>query len=96
MNFSQINLEKTKSAIKTLTKNNKNFKFTVKNVRWVNNIKSSNKSKINFTWRSLDKLIEDGILEVEDLNSKPKKYKLTLDGKSYFKRYRKENIVGLI
>ncbi len=49
MDFLKINLEETKSAIRNLTKNNENFEITVKKIRKIYKIKSSNKSKINFT-----------------------------------------------
>jgi len=37
--------------------------ITVKKIRTFQNIKSSNRSRINFIWRSLAYLVEKGILE---------------------------------
>lgn len=72
MDFFVKNLEETLDAINKLIEKNINVTST-KRVRRCNNIKSSNRSKINFIWRSLDFLEEKGILE-EDGQTSPKRY----------------------
>jgi len=47
--------------------------ITVKRIRIEKNIKSSNRSKINFIWRSLDFLVKQDILE-RNSSTRPKKY----------------------
>jgi len=51
-----------------------NGTITVKKIRAFQNIKSSNRSRINFIWRSLSYLVEKGILE-ENGSQSPKSYK---------------------
>lgn len=51
-----------------------NGTITVKKIRTLQNIKSSNHSRINFIWRSLAYLVEQGILE-ENGSQRPKSYK---------------------
>ena len=48
--------------------------ITVRKIRLAQNIKSSNRSRINFIWRSLSYLVEKGILE-ENGSQRPKSYK---------------------
>ncbi|TFF98290.1 MAG: hypothetical protein EU547_02000 [Promethearchaeota archaeon] len=72
MDFFIKNLKETLDAINKLIEKNINITST-KRVRRCNNIKSSNRSKINFIWRSLDLLEEKGILEIDGSTS-PKKY----------------------
>jgi len=48
--------------------------ITVKKIRTFQNIKSSNRSRINFIWRSLSYLVEKSILE-ENGSQHPKSYK---------------------
>ena len=50
-----------------------NGTITVKKIRIFQNIKSSNRSRINFIWRSLSYLVEKGILE-ENGSQHPKGY----------------------
>lgn len=74
MDFFLKNLVETLEAINKLIDNNVNVVNT-KRIRRCNNIKSSNRSKINFIWRSLDYLEKEGILEVNGTYS-PKTYKI--------------------
>lgn len=78
MNFFKRNLEDTIHAIKDLVKTNR--RITVQNIRLFHEIKSSNRSKINFIWRSLEYLAEQKCLKCIDRNS-PKIYELTPQGK---------------
>ena len=52
-----------------------NGTITVKKIRTTQNIESSNRSQINFIWRSLVYLLEKGILK-ENGSQRPKSYKL--------------------
>jgi hypothetical protein len=72
MDFFLKNLKETLEAINKLISNNINTVNT-KRVRRCNNIKSSNRSKINFIWRSLSYLEDEGILKVNGASS-PKTY----------------------
>ncbi len=75
MNFFEKNLKETLETIKTFG----NGIITVKKIRTANNIKSSNRSKINFIWRALKSLVD---LEFLELNSSKglKSYKLRYPG----------------
>ncbi|MFX0179301.1 MAG: hypothetical protein ACFE78_03875 [Candidatus Hodarchaeota archaeon] len=73
------NLRETLDAINKLIDNNVTVVNT-KRIRRCNNIKSSNRSKINFIWRSLDYLEKEGILEINGSFS-PKTYKIKLNQK---------------
>jgi len=77
MDFFLKNLKETLDAINKLIDNNVTVVNT-KRIRKCNNIKSSNRSKINFIWRSLDYLEKEGILEINGSFS-PKTYKIKLD-----------------
>ena len=79
MDFFLKNLKETLDAINKLIDNNVTVVNT-KRIRRCNNIKSSNRSKINFIWRSLDYLEKEGILEVNGSFS-PKTYKIKLNQK---------------
>lgn len=79
MDFFYKNLRETLKAINTLIENNVNIVNT-KRVRRCNNVKSSNRSKINFIWRSLDFLEKEGILEINGSYS-PKTYKIKPNNK---------------
>ncbi|MFX0031046.1 MAG: hypothetical protein ACFE8E_00310 [Candidatus Hodarchaeota archaeon] len=79
MDFFLKNLRETLQAINKLIDNNVNIVNT-KRIRRCNNIKSSNRSKINFIWRSLDFLEKEGILEINGSYS-PKTYKIKLNEK---------------
>ncbi|MFW9945641.1 MAG: hypothetical protein ACFFDX_02315 [Candidatus Odinarchaeota archaeon] len=79
MDFFLKNLRETLNAINKLIDNNVTVVNT-KRIRRCNNIKSSNRSKINFIWRSLDYLEKEGILETNGSFS-PKTYKIKLNQK---------------
>ncbi|MHA1234398.1 MAG: hypothetical protein ACTSQL_04845, partial [Promethearchaeota archaeon] len=53
---------------------------TTKSIRRCNNIKASNRSKINFIWRSLNYLEKEGILEMNGRYS-PKTFIIKSDQK---------------
>ena len=74
MDFFLKNLEETLGAINKLIDNNVHVVNT-KRIRKCNKIKSSNRSKINFIWRTLSYLEQEGILEKNGIN-KPKSYKI--------------------
>ncbi len=68
------NLKDTLEAINKLIENNVNIVNT-KRIRRCYNIKSSNRSKINFIWRALKTLEEEGILTLNGVTN-PKTYKI--------------------
>jgi len=74
MDFFSRNLRETMEAINKLIDNNISL-VTTKSIRRCNNIKASNRSKINFIWRSLNYLEKEGILEMNGTYS-PKSYKI--------------------
>ena len=74
MDFFSRNLRETLEAINKLIDNNISL-VTTKSIRRCNNIKASNRSKINFIWRSLNYLEKEGILEMNGKYS-PKTYKI--------------------
>ncbi len=74
MDFFSRNLRETMEAINKLIDNNVNL-VTTKSIRRCNKIKASNRSKINFIWRSLNYLEKEGILEMNGSYS-PKSYKI--------------------
>lgn len=67
----------TDLVLKTLNEciRNKVNIITVKSIRRRNNIKSSDRSKINFIWRDLVFLEKNGFIEIDNNNS-PKRYNL--------------------
>lgn len=72
-NFSYKYLYQTAITINKL--HQKGFQiFRVKNIRKLNGIASDDKSKINFIWRSLDILEEEGFIKSISIN--PKKYEI--------------------
>ncbi|MFX1337339.1 MAG: hypothetical protein ACFFDK_01875 [Promethearchaeota archaeon] len=73
------NVKETLEAINKLMDNNVCIVNT-KRIRRCYNIKSSNRSKINFIWRSLDFLAKEGILEENGI-LKPKTYKIKVENK---------------
>ncbi len=75
MDFFIHNLKETLEAINKLIDKNITIVST-KRVRRCNNIESSNRSKINFIWRSLAFLEEKEILEINGSTS-PKTYHIT-------------------
>lgn len=62
MDFFLKNVRETLEALNKLIDNNV-YVVNCKRVRRCNNVKSSNRSKINFIWRSLKLLQSEGILE---------------------------------
>ena len=74
MDFFRKNLKDTIEAINKLIENNVTIVNT-KRIRRCYNIKSSNRSKINFIWRALKFLEEEGILTLNGV-SNPKTYKI--------------------
>ncbi len=93
MDFFKKNLKDTLEALNKLIDNNVNIVNT-KRIRRCNNIKSSNRSKINFIWRSLKFLEEEGILTINGIVN-PKTYKITtnqkIDIKDFFSQLDKTN-----
>ena len=79
MDFFLKNVKETLEAINKLMDNNITIVNT-KRIRRCYNIKSSNRSKINFIWRSLDFLAKEGILEANGI-IKPKTYKIRAPSK---------------
>ncbi len=77
MDFFLKNLKETIEVINTMIGKNDNI-ITVRRIRMNKNIKSSDHSKINFIWRSLNFLVKQGILE-EDGYTSPKKYILRVN-----------------
>jgi len=74
MNFFKENLKETIEALNALIED-KDRMITVKRVKDKNQIKSNNRSKINFYWRSLKFLVGKNILE-ENGAKKPKSYNI--------------------
>jgi len=74
MDFFLDNLKETLEAINKLIDNNVTLVNT-KRIRRCYNIKSSNRSKINFIWRTLKCLEEEGILRLNGITN-PKTYKI--------------------
>lgn len=85
MDFFLRNLKETLNAINKLIENNVNIVNT-KRIRRCYNIKSSNRSKINFIWRSLNYLEKQGILAVNGVTN-PKTYKITANEKIDVKKF---------
>ena len=79
MDFFLSNLKETLGAINKLIDNNTGI-VNVKRIRRCNNIKSSNRSKINFIWRSLRYLEDEGILKLNGITN-PKTYKIKINEK---------------
>ena len=71
MNFFKKNLRETLEAIGLFS----NRVITVKRIRILRNIKSSNRSMINFIWRALKSLVVVNFLEPNGLRV-PQGYKL--------------------
>ncbi len=79
MDFFLDNLKETLEAINKLIDNNVTLVNT-KRIRRCINIKSSNRSKINFIWRALKCLEEEGILTLNGITN-PKTYKIITNEK---------------
>ena len=74
MDFFMKYLEETLEAVNSYIEKNVNTIYT-KSIRNYHGIKSSNRSKINFIWRSLNYLESQGILRVNGTTT-PKKYEI--------------------
>lgn len=74
MDFFVNNLKDTLNAINKLIENNV-YIVNTKRIRKCSNIKSSNRSKINFIWRSLKFLEREGLLTLNGITN-PKTYKI--------------------
>jgi hypothetical protein len=79
MDFFLNNLKDTLDAINKLIDNNV-YIVNTKRIRRCFNIKSSDRSKINFIWRSLKFLEEEGILTLNGITN-PKTYKISSEQK---------------
>lgn len=79
MDFFLNNLKDTLEAINKLIENNVTIVNT-KRIRRCYKIKSSNRSKINFIWRALKCLEEEGILILNGITN-PKTYKIISNDK---------------
>jgi len=79
MDFFLDNLKDTLEAINKLIENNVTIVNT-KRIRRCYNVKSSNRSKINFIWRALKCLEEEGILTLNGITN-PKTYKIITNDK---------------
>ena len=73
------NLSDTIEAVNRLIESKVNIVNT-KRIRRCFNIKSSNRSKINFIWRALKILEEEGILALNGITN-PKTYKILIKQK---------------
>ena len=85
MDFFKKNLKETVEAINKLIENNVNIVNT-KRIRKCNNIRSSDRSKINFIWRSLKFLEKEGILTMNGITN-PKTYKIISEEKIDIKKF---------
>jgi len=74
MDFFLEYLRETLEAINKLI-DNKVYRVDTKRIRRCNNVKSSDRSKINFIWRSLEYLKVEGILEING-SYHPKTYNI--------------------
>ena len=74
MDFFLAHLRETLEAINKLI-DNKVSRVDTKRIRRCNHIKSSDRSKINFIWRSLEYLKVEGILEING-SYHPKTYNI--------------------
>ncbi|TET60367.1 MAG: hypothetical protein E3J52_03905 [Promethearchaeota archaeon] len=79
MDFFLSNLKETLEAINKLIDNNVTL-VNAKRIRRCNHIKSSNRSKINFIWRSLRYLEDEGILTLNGITN-PRTYKIITNEK---------------
>ena len=79
MDFFLNNLRETAEAVNKLIEKNVSIVNT-KKIRRCCNIKASDRSKINFIWRSLKVLEKEGILAPNGITN-PKTYKILRDQK---------------
>ena len=88
MDFFSRNLKETIDAINKLIENNV-YIVNTKRIRRCYNIKASNRSKINFIWRSLNFLEKKGVLAINGVTN-PKTYKITTNEKIDVKKFLSE------
>jgi hypothetical protein len=88
MDFFIKNLRETVEALNKLIESNVHIVNT-KKIRRYYNIKSSNRSKINFIWRTLKVLEEEGILALNGITN-PKTYKILIDKKIEVEKFLSE------
>ena len=88
MDFFIKNLRETVEALNKLIESNVHIVNT-KKIRRYYNIKSSNRSKINFIWRTLKVLEEEGILALNGITN-PKTYKILIDKKIVVEKFLSE------
>ncbi len=95
MDFFEENLKNTINAVNQLR--SKNGVISVRKIRYVQKIKSTDRSKINFIWRGLHYLVSKNILEINGSKNR-KTYiiksqdKIDLDGVLLqYKRERKKS-----
>ena len=88
MDFFIKNLRETVEAVNKLIESNVHIVNT-KKIRRCFNIKSSNRSKINFIWRALKVLEEEGILTLNGTTN-PKSYKILIDKKIEVEKFLSE------
>ncbi len=79
------NLSDTVEAVNKLIESNVRLVNT-KKIRRCFNIKASNRSKINFIWRALKILEEEGLLALNGITN-PKTYKILTDQKIEVKEF---------
>ncbi len=75
LDFFRKNLEETLDAINKCI-NNKVYIVNTKRVRRCNNVKSKNRSKINFIWRTLKYLEEEGTILEKNGTLNPVNYRI--------------------
>jgi len=88
MDFFIKNLRETVEALNKLIESNVHI-INTKKIRRYYNIKSSNRSKINFIWRTLKVLEEEGILALNGITN-PKTYKILIDKKIEVEKFLSE------
>ena len=88
MDFFIKNLRETVEALNKLIESNVHI-INTKKIRRYYNIKSSNRSKINFIWRTLKVLEEEGILTLNGTTN-PKTYKILIDKKIEVEKFLSE------
>lgn len=76
MDFFEKNMRETLEAINNSVVNNF-YLVNTKRIRKFHNIKPSNRSKINFIWRSL-KILEEKEILVSNGRTNPKSYKIKI------------------
>ena len=80
-NYQEYYMKKTMEAIEKLKENNV-FVVNVKRIRRVLKVRSSNRSEINFYWRSLQQLEKEGKL-VKENSTGPEDYRIVIEEKPH-------------